>query len=794
MKIRNKIIAFILSVAAITASAAAITAFSACGGSGGSGGTEIDQPGGDTELDITGVTFTSGEFTYDGTQKTISVTGELPQGVGVVYANNQATDAGVYNAVATLSGAGYKTLKLYADLTIYKADISGITFNGDTVEYDALPHSIQIVGNVPSGVTVEYTYNDISAESATEVGEYAVKAILSGRNYNPITLTATLKITAQEEMLYSTVFGDAVYFQNNLDGNKLYSYSDGGLTKVNNDVPNYFANDGTNLYYYSSSLIMPTIKQMTSATTAARLYSVKADYLTTDGTNLYYAVNNIVNVNDGNGIYKLPVGQDDPAPVRISTDKADFLTYYGGKIYYSNKSDGGRLYCVSASAQDGTGTPITENKITALIEDNGTLYYTDYTLTGAAIYKYVISGGETAKLTIDNGAYLTKVGNYLYYVNKDLLTSNVFGKGIYRVSIYGGLSEKVIEETDGNAYFSLVSDGNDLYYYKLNDRHFYRYDVGEEAETDLMQGFTPTADDTLAGYSRLAEYNGEIYFTSLTDGNCLYKYNPSTKAKFKVISDSVSNVFFDGNYMYYSTYVLTNYALWRYDLTTNQTEKISSHRYEQLIFTDDCIYAIRIQTTGSILVRMDKDGQNYTELYTGTGIHMTSLGLIGGKIYFCTNPAIGYKTLYAYDVAAGENSAQSTGIKSDNFVTSGDKIYYYAHTENKLCVLSASGQSTALLSSVSDLTEIYEIDGKIYFTATYNGAAGLYLYNPDTAVCEKITDGYISGLTESDGKLYYVKAKVSYVKDYPSTVESSDKGYLYCFDTATKTETPLTQS
>ncbi len=139
-------------------------------------------------LEITGITFEDGTYTYDGTQKEISVSGELPEGVTVSYQNNSAIDAGTYNAKATLSGKGYQMKILQAALIINKATITGVTFKDDTVIYDGSEQKIEVVG-VPDGVTVSYINN-----SATEAGTYEAKAILTGKNYETLELTATFRI------------------------------------------------------------------------------------------------------------------------------------------------------------------------------------------------------------------------------------------------------------------------------------------------------------------------------------------------------------------------------------------------------------------------------------------------------------------------------------------------------------------------------------------------------------------------------------------------------------------------
>lgn len=74
-----------------------------------------------------------------------------------------------------------------------------------------------------------------------------------------------------------------------------------------------------------------------------------------------------------------------------------------------------------------------------MLEDNGVLYFNStYKKFGiglaSAIRKYVIATENCIKLTTDSGKYLTKNGNYIYYINNDKITGEIFGDGIYRVS------------------------------------------------------------------------------------------------------------------------------------------------------------------------------------------------------------------------------------------------------------------------------------------------------------------------------------------------------------------------
>ena len=175
-------------------------ALTSCGG----GGTE------DTLLEITGVTFSGAEFTYDGTEKSIAISGTLPEGVSVSYENEKATNAGTYSATATLSGEGYKTKTLAASLVINKATITGITFTGAESTYDGTEKSIAISGTLPEGTSVSYT-----DAKATNAGIYNAAATVSGSNYNTLTLNAQLKINKADITGVTAEAEQAIYHDGN---------------------------------------------------------------------------------------------------------------------------------------------------------------------------------------------------------------------------------------------------------------------------------------------------------------------------------------------------------------------------------------------------------------------------------------------------------------------------------------------------------------------------------------------------------------------------------------------------
>ena len=152
--------------------------------------------------DITGITFVNASFIYDSTERTITITGTLPEGVTVSYNNNTRTNAGVQTATATFDvGNNYNTIDpMTAELAIEKATVTGIAFANASFNYDGQEHSITITGTLPEGVTVAYQNN-----ARTFGGTQTATAIFTvNDNYNDIaqmiaSITIVTTLTTAEE-------------------------------------------------------------------------------------------------------------------------------------------------------------------------------------------------------------------------------------------------------------------------------------------------------------------------------------------------------------------------------------------------------------------------------------------------------------------------------------------------------------------------------------------------------------------------------------------------------------------
>ncbi len=146
---------------------------------------------------VEGIAFNGATYTYDGTEKSLAITGNLPDGVSVSYENNDQINADTYTVTAkfTVNGNYNAIPDKTATLVIQKAGIQGISFTGETYTYDGTKKSLAITGELPDGVSVSYENNDqINAETYTVKAKFTVND-----NYNAIPdMTATLTIEKKE--------------------------------------------------------------------------------------------------------------------------------------------------------------------------------------------------------------------------------------------------------------------------------------------------------------------------------------------------------------------------------------------------------------------------------------------------------------------------------------------------------------------------------------------------------------------------------------------------------------------
>lgn len=225
--------------------------------------------------EITGITFTDQTFEYDGKSHSIAVSGTLPTGVSVTYTNNGKTNSGTYQVTATLSGEGYETLTLKANLIITPVEIDKPGYFYDKCfPYDGQNHSL-VVENAPNGATVTYKCTNASGTNTFKnVGQYDIEAtvkindnhmsvlkasmfIVEGATYGTDSSKTALKIdenlkwddlySALEKDNFTYDYFDGHYDVENIDDPRpsdLFTYE-----RTKHDIRIHFVTDGKQAYY-----------------------------------------------------------------------------------------------------------------------------------------------------------------------------------------------------------------------------------------------------------------------------------------------------------------------------------------------------------------------------------------------------------------------------------------------------------------------------------------------------------------------------------------------------------------
>ncbi len=343
--------------------------------------------------DMSNIIFKDKAVTYNGSQQSIHIIGDLPAGVSVSYENNDKINVGEYEVIAKFenSNTNYNDIEnISATLTINKAnyDMSSISFKDEIVIYDGNSHSLAISGDLPIGVSVSYENNN-----KITVGEYSVVAKFTNinDNYNtPEDMTAKLTITKIENALDNVKFENKTVVYNGL-AQSIY---------INAELP-----EGL------------TVEYTNNAKTNVGEYEVIAHFV------------------DEKGIYSLP--EDMKATLTII--KAD---YDMSDVKFENKTVvyNGSSQSIYISGALPTGLSVT-------YENNDNINVGTYDIT--AIFKttnpnYNTPNNLAAQLTITKADY--DMSN-VKFENKTV----IYNKGIQALAISGSLPENVSVSYENNS-------------------------------------------------------------------------------------------------------------------------------------------------------------------------------------------------------------------------------------------------------------------------------------------------------------------------------------------------------
>ncbi|MBQ9481962.1 MAG: DUF5050 domain-containing protein [Clostridia bacterium] len=704
----------------------------------------------ESKLDFTGITFTDKTVDYDGETHTITVSG-APDFASVDYtANGPFTDAGVYEITAKISAENYNTLTLKARLTINRIHFTGITFTDKTVDYDGEYHSITVSGNLPSGARVNYSSDKEGvSNSARETGEYNVTATVTEKNHFDLVLKAILKITASDEERALAFSADGnLFFQNAVDGNKLYVYNaaNGEVVKVSGDLAADVIRYGENgVLYVSKTPFFSAIKAAYYDGENVRTNSLltrNARYIQASGNYVYFAVNGLTQ--DNSGIYRADFSGEDPVVTLVSAGKAKYLTLYGSALYFADGNNGYKLSRVNANGVNAERTLVVDEKINNLVSDGNALYYTVNKLLGNYIEKYDITKGIRRKLTSDAGESLTVIGGDIYYVNVDKLNARLIGNGIYKVSVTP-LSDNDaagVKVIDGGEYgvCSLTGKDNSLYYYDVEGYKLIKYNISNKTSQDILKDFVKPEDPVpLTTGSKIAEYNGSVYYLNLWDSKTLHCYNPQTKANLRITTEKVTDFSIIGDYLYMNvvSYLVNNDTYVINLKTGGEAVKINDYSARDICSDGTYIYYVEENAAGArtAIRRCLPDGSN-DEIIYDKGV--TCLKHANGFLYFVNGNNI--HSLNLSTKADTEIKVNGKSIHTTVFDTDGTYIYYremygigWSNKRLARCRIDGTDYNEMVTEKTDPVSVTYK-DGCVYYYSDTTVAAssnGLYKVNAD---------------------------------------------------------------
>ena len=398
----KKLLIFLLSAIMTVTTGVAL---SACGGGNSDDGdgkenAEQQKPE-DTLKTFTGITLANKTVTYNGQAQSLAISGTLPEGATVDYTGNGKTDAGEYTVTAAVSKSGYKTLNLTAKLTIAKAQFTGITFEDGEFIANKQPHKIEVQGTLPQGTTVTYENND-----KTEAGEYAVKATVTNKNYETLTLTAKLTIKTKVQVAVDTAKNIVNALMNKPDP---WSFMPEALTLENMAYTNMPATDFTTFVNTSAIGTRAIGKQMNVlydslgyATTALSY----VDKVTAVGTTIADLYQTYINQNPDN--YKQFSGEAGGFKFKITLDGEKSKLLAGNSTVSIELGYDGDIGERTGRIQITGGVALkyeySENKmqlaIKATVNGVGELRQIEFVRSGSAVtgYMYEYIGTESKNL------------------------------------------------------------------------------------------------------------------------------------------------------------------------------------------------------------------------------------------------------------------------------------------------------------------------------------------------------------------------------------------------------------
>ena len=819
------------------------SAFALCSCSGGGNGgenttppTETEQPDKEPNKDpnenpennlkkFTGIKLENSTVTYDGQSHSLAISGALPDGAAVKYSdNNNATDAGEYPITATLSGEGYEELKLSAKLTINKAPIQGLTFEGATATYDKQEHKVELVGKLPEGATVTYSCKEDATvqNSAIDAGVYTITATVNHKNYQ---YTGEAKLTINKAPISGLKFEDKTYqFDNTMHSVELIGVLPEGATvtytcKENSSIANSAKETGTytitatlnhkNYYFMAEAKL--TIKaeekdrhifshdnklyfgnaldgdKLYSYSTVDGLERVSYDVpqnFTVMGGDLYFRSYSIL----GSSIKKVgaTTSGDDKAESVIAA-KGEYLCSDGSFLYFAHNAltqAKSGIYKVNLSGEEPTAQLLSEGKAKYLTCYGGKIYFADGA-NGDKLSSISVSGGARTVVVDEKITCLEKSGSALYYT-----VNNLLGDFIQKYDLATGKTRKLTSDAGAN----LTVIGSKLYYINVDLLNSYLYGKGiycvdaNPAADNSKSGTKLIGNDTTT-YSSLTSVDGRLAYYRVNDQMlCTNSINANDEKEIlagfvapEVVPISTgSKTLAYGKYIYFMD-LYNGKALYSYDTVTKTLMRITSNKVADFAILGDTLYynAVSFGVNNDLYKVNLKEGGE-AELVSKNDCN--DIVTDGTNIYYVEKNAGGVRTaIHKIDANGTDTIMYSKGAEYLTYYEG----YVYFLDDNKVQRMPVNGYTVDKPENVTTNKDISHIDkfvidnGVIYFRELYGigwGFKRLARMNIDGSnyqvMMTKGTDPL--DFIVQDGKVYYFNDVASGAGVYSISITAAD--------------------
>lgn len=724
--------------------------------------------------EFTGVKFESVEVEYDGESHILGeVTGNIPTGTNIAYTGRENhTDAGKYDASATLTKTGYNTKTLTAALTITKAEFEDLSYDSKIVIYDGSDHikDVGLVGNVPQSATIKETIKNSSGQTvkeAVEVGVYSYHIEVEDKNYVTYTNDATLTIKLNKtDMAVFAASDGTIYFANGKDNRYLYSLNNATFKRLDYSTPKEFNKySPSKALYIAGTPLLNAVKEVSSNETKVVYTDGNIDDFVKYSDSIYYYSSNSLTA-DKSGIYKVDAtnSEDEPIVTKIFTGKSDSLAIYGENLYFINKSDHDYIYKINLSTV--TSSSVLNEKVHEFTISNGKLYCTvDGTLNDYIGYIDLSSATPEVKtLTLAAGEFLTIKNNKLYYNYTDLF--GIIDPDNYGVwSIDLSSKDKVHHVKTLNVNGFDVEPSGSIVYTNTQDLHLYRYNPSSKVTTDLLKDFVAPEVTPINTGGRTVAHNNKIYYLNMYAGKTLCVYDEDAKESHQLSTGKVEDFFIYNNKIYFNQVTrLTNNDIYVADLNAGTgAVKISTNDVRGMISDGTYIYGVHHNFVGTAggLSRMKLDGSEYVKFSEVNDAK--NLAIRDNKLYYINcaefpivqdNGDIEYISLSEITPTSEDLKGTNLSSKIKNvkqFIFDNDNIFYiyngYSNNSVRRTDFTTLESGTEIASKETNPNEIILCGDYVYYYSYASSAkdkAGFYKVSKTAAGDEtyELVHGY----------------------------------------------------